>query len=235
MLEVKNLSVSFAKAQILFDINLKVDEGKLTAIMGPNGTGKTTLLRTISGLIKPATGIITFHGERIDTLSPHEVVRKGIVHCPEKRRIFPNMNVIENLELGAYLRKDEETIKGDLERVFRTFPVLKERKKQLAWTLSGGEQQMLAIGRSLMSKPKLLMLDEPSIGLAPLLKKRVIEAISNIRREGTTVLLVEQDVSLSLSVADKGYVLEHGKVTIKGGVKELRKNPHIKKVYLGIA
>lgn len=235
MLEVKNLSVSFAKAQILFDINLEVDEGKLTAIMGPNGTGKTTLLRTISGLIKPTTGIIIFCGERIDTLSPHEVVSKGIVHCPERRRIFPDMNVIENLELGAYLRKDKKTTKGDLEGVFRMFPVLKEREKQLAWTLSGGEQQMLAIGRSLMSKPKLLMLDEPSIGLAPLFKKRVIEAISNIWREGTTVLLVEQDVRLPLSVADKGYVLEHGKVAIKGSAEELRKSPHIKKVYLGIA
>ena len=234
MLEVKDLSVYYGKAQVLHDVNLKVDKGDIVTIIGPNGTGKTALLRVISGLMKPTKGTITFLGERIDGLPPHEVVKKGIAHCPERRRLFPDMTVMENLELGAYLRKDTEKIQRDLEKVIALFPLLKERKRQEARTLSGGEQQMLAIARALMSDPKLLILDEPSLGLAPIIRKKLTDAIHEIKRGGVTILMVEQDVCLALSLCDRGYVFEEGTVGMEGTRKYLEGNPRIKEAYLGV-
>ncbi|MCJ7613807.1 ABC transporter ATP-binding protein [Candidatus Bathyarchaeota archaeon] len=234
MLEVKDLSVYYGKAQVLHDVNLKVDKGDIVTIIGPNGTGKTALLRVISGLMKPTEGTITFLGERIDGLPPHEVVKKGIAHCPERRRLFPDMTVMENLELGAYLRKDTEKIQRDLEKVIALFPLLKERKRQEARTLSGGEQQMLAIARALMSDPKLLILDEPSLGLAPIIRKKLTDAIHEIKRGGVTILMVEQDVCLALSLCDRGYVFEEGTVGMEGTRKYLEGNPRIKEAYLGV-
>ena len=234
MLEVKDLSVYYGKAQVLHDVNLKVDKGDIVTIIGPNGTGKTALLRVISGLMKPTEGTITFLGERIDGLPPHEVVKKGIAHCPERRRLFPDMTVMENLELGAYLRKDTEKIQRDLEKVNALFPLLKERKRQEARTLSGGEQQMLAIARALMSDPKLLILDEPSLGLAPIIRKKLTDAIHEIKRGGVTILMVEQDVCLALSLCDRGYVFEEGTVGMEGTRKYLEGNPRIKEAYLGV-
>jgi len=234
LLEVKDLSVYYGKAQVLHDVNLKVDKGDIVTIIGPNGTGKTALLRVISGLMKPTKGTITFLGERIDGLPPHEVVKKGIAHCPERRRLFPDMTVMENLELGAYLRKDTEKIQRDLEKVNALFPLLKERKRQEARTLSGGEQQMLAIARALMSDPKLLILDEPSLGLAPIIRKKLTDAIHEIKRGGVTILMVEQDVCLALSLCDRGYVFEEGTVGMEGTRKYLEGNPRIKEAYLGV-
>ena len=233
MLDVQNVSVYYGKAQILHDINLNVEKGEIVAIMGPNGTGKTVFLRTISGLLRPKTGSITFLGERIDRLPSHEVVKRGIAHCPERQKLFPEMSVMENLELGAYLRSDTDSIKRDLEDTFDLFPVLKERRHQLARTLSGGEQQMLTLGRALMSDPKLMMLDEPSMGLAPIIRERIMSIINEIRRRGVTVLLVEQDVALALSLCDRGYVFEEGTVFIKGTNSYLKGNPRIKEAYLG--
>lgn len=210
-----------------------MEKGEIVAIMGPNGTGKTVFLRTISGLLRPKTGSITFLGERIDRLPSHEVVKRGIAHCPERQKLFPEMSVMENLELGAYLRSDTDSIKRDLEDTFDLFPVLKERRHQLARTLSGGEQQMLTLGRALMSDPKLMMLDEPSMGLAPIIRERIMSIINEIRRRGVTVLLVEQDVALALSLCDRGYVFEEGTVFIKGTNSYLKGNPRIKEAYLG--
>ncbi len=233
MLEVQNVSVYYGKARILHDVNLNIEQGEIVAIMGPNGTGKTVFLRTISGLLRPKTGRITFLGERIDRLPSHEIVKRGIAHCPERQKLFPEMSVMENLEIGAYLRSDSENIKRDLEDTFDLFPVLKERKNQLARTLSGGEQQMLTLGRALMSDPKLLMLDEPSMGLAPIIREKIMSVIYEIRKRGVTVLLVEQDVALALSLCDRGYVFEEGTVFIKGTNSYLKGNPRIKEAYLG--
>jgi branched-chain amino acid transport system ATP-binding protein len=233
LLEVQNVSVYYGKAQILHDVNLNIEQGEIVAIMGPNGTGKTVFLRTISGLLRPKTGRITFLGERIDRLPSHEIVKRGIAHCPERQKLFPEMSVMENLEIGAYLRSDSENIKRDLEDTFDLFPVLKERKNQLARTLSGGEQQMLTLGRALMSDPKLLMLDEPSMGLAPIIREKIMSVIYEIRKRGVTVLLVEQDVALALSLCDRGYVFEEGTVFIKGTNSYLKGNPRIKEAYLG--
>ncbi len=234
MLEVRNLSVYYGKAQALHDVNLRVDKGEIVTIIGPNGSGKTALLRAISGLLKPAEGTITFQRDRIDKLPPHEIVKRGIAHCPERRRLFPEMTVMENLELGAYLRKDAEKIRNDLETVIKLFPLLKEGKSQEARTLSGGEQQMLAIARALMSNPKLLMLDEPSLGLAPIMREKLTNAIHEIKRGGVTILMVEQDVGLALSLCDRGYVFEEGSVCMEGSRKYLKGNPRIKEAYLGI-
>jgi branched-chain amino acid transport system ATP-binding protein len=233
LLDVQNVSVYYGKAQILHDVNLNIEQGEIVAIMGPNGTGKTVFLRTISGLLRPKTGRITFLGERIDRLPSHEIVKRGIAHCPERQKLFPEMSVMENLEIGAYLRSDSENIKRDLEDTFDLFPVLKERKNQLARTLSGGEQQMLTLGRALMSDPKLLMLDEPSMGLAPIIREKIMSVIYEIRKRGVTVLLVEQDVALALSLCDRGYVFEEGTVFIKGTNSYLKGNPRIKEAYLG--
>jgi branched-chain amino acid transport system ATP-binding protein len=234
LLEVKDVSIFYEKAQVLHDINLKVDKGNIVTIIGPNGTGKTALLRVISGLTKPAKGSITFLGKRIDGLPPHKIVEIGIAHCPERHRLFPEMSVMENLEMGAYLRKDTENIRRDLEKVIQLFPLLEERKRQDSRTLSGGEQQMLAIARALMSKPKLLILDEPSLGLAPIIRDKLIEAIQKIKHDGITILMVEQDVSLALRLCDHGYVFEEGTVVMNGSKEYLKGNPRIKEAYLGI-
>jgi len=211
-----------------------VDKGEIVAIIGPNGTGKTTLLRAISGLHRATKGKITFFGERIDRLPPHEIVKRGIAHCPERFKLFPDMTVLENIELGAFLRKDHSAIKKDLDDVFALFPLLEERKSQMARTLSGGEQQMLAIGRALMSKPKLLMLDEPSLGLAPIIRENLVDAIQEITRRGITIMMIEQDVPLALRLCDRGYVFEDGTVIMEGSKKFLEGNPKIREAYLGI-
>jgi len=234
LLEVKDVAVNYGKAEVLHDVNLRVEKGDIVTIIGPNGTGKTALLRVISGLMKPAGGSITFLGERIDGLPPHEIVQRGIAHCPERRRLFPEMSVMENLEMGAYLRKDTENIRRDMEKVIGLFPLLEERKGQDSRTLSGGEQQMLAIARALMSDPKLLILDEPSLGLAPIIREKLIDAIKEIKRAGITILMVEQDVWLALSLCDQGYVFEEGTVVMGGSKRFLEGNPRIKEAYLGI-
>ena len=199
-------------------------------MVGPNGAGKSTLLRAISALI-PREGEIAFMGERIDQHPAHEIVLKGIIHCPERRQLFADFTVAENLEMGAFLRKDKQKIREDLRSVYRLFPVLEERKKQLSATLSGGEQQMLAIGRSMMSSPKLLMLDEPSIGLSPLIKKSLIEGIRSIWKSGIAVLIVEQDASLALDLAERVYIIEHGKIGLEGKSKDLINNEEVRRVY----
>ena len=234
LLEVNNLSVFYGKAEIFHDINLKVNKGEIVAIIGPNGTGKTTLLRTISGLHRAAKGSIIFSGERIDNLPPHEIVKRGIAHCPERYKLFPDMTVLENIEMGAFLRKDQSEIKTDLEEGFSLFPLLEERKRQQARTLSGGEQQMLAVARGLMSKPKLLMLDEPSLGLAPIIRDKLVDAIREITKRGITIMMIEQDVALALDLCDRGYVFEEGTVIMEGSKKFLEGNPRIREAYLGI-
>jgi branched-chain amino acid transport system ATP-binding protein len=234
LLEVNNLSVFYGKAEIFHDVNLKVNKGEIVAIIGPNGTGKTTLLRTISGLHRAAKGSIIFSGERIDNLPPHEIVKRGIAHCPERYKLFPDMTVLENIEMGAFLRKNQSEIKTDLEEAFSLFPLLEERKRQQARTLSGGEQQMLAIARGLMSKPKLLMLDEPSLGLAPIIRDKLVDAIREITKRGITIMMIEQDVALALDLCDRGYVFEEGTVIMEGSKKFLEGNPRIREAYLGI-
>ena len=235
MLEVKKIYHYYGKAKALEDVSLTVESKSLDAVIGPNGAGKSTLLRAITGLEEIDRGTITFKGERIDELEPYEIARKGIAHCPERRRLFPDMSVMENLEMGAYSVKDKDKIKSLTKLVFKIFPILEQRQKQSAGTLSGGEQQMLAIARALMANPKLLLMDEPSLGLAPKIKNRIFEAINEIKKTGTTTLLVEQDAVLALEVADNLHVLEEGKIEMRGTPKELRKEPRMKEVYLGIS
>ncbi len=234
LLEMKKIYHYYGKARALEEINLKIEEKALDVVIGPNGAGKSTLLRVISGLEEPDRGKIVFLGERIDELKAHKITKKGISHCPERRRLFYDMTVEDNLKMGAYILKDKETYKKQLEFMFEIFPRLKERRKQRAGTLSGGEQQMLAIARSLMSNPKLLLLDEPSLGLAPKVKKKIFDAINKIKGEGTTTLLVEQDAVLAMNVAENIHLLEEGKIEMRGTSEELKKEPRIKKVYLGI-
>lgn len=234
LLEIKKIYHYYGKAKALEEINLTVEEGSFDAIIGPNGAGKTTLLRVITKLEEPDRGKIFFKGERIDELEPYQIASRGIIHCPERRRLFYDMNVLENLRIGAYKLKDKERFEEILEDVFEIFPRLEERKKQRAGTLSGGEQQMLAIGRSLMADPKLLLMDEPSLGLAPKVKKNIFNAIEKIKREGKTILLVEQDAVLAMEIADFIYVLEDGKIEMRGTKEELKREPKIKEVYLGI-
>jgi len=234
MLEVKRINVYYGDLQALWDVSFEVNKGEIVTIVGSNGAGKTTTLRTISGLLRPKPGEISFMGERIDRLPPHKIVEKGIAHIPEGRRLFPYMTVLENLELGAYTREAREKKDDTLEWVYQLFPKLKERRSQLAGTLSGGEQQMLAIGRALMSRPKLLMSDEPSLGLAPKLVLLVFEMLKKINEEGITILLVEQNVRHALELADRGYVLETGKIVLEGDSRELLANEHVKKAYLGM-
>ena len=224
----------YGKARALEDINLKIEEQSLDAVIGPNGAGKSTLLRVISGLEEPDRGKIEFLGERIDDMKPHKIAKRGISHCPERRRLFYDMSVAANLRLGAYLLKDKKKFNKLLDFVYEIFPRLKEREKQRAGTLSGGEQQMLAIGRALMSNPKLLLMDEPSLGLAPKVKDKIFKAIEKIKQEGTTTLLVEQDAVLAMDVAENIHVLEEGKIEMRGTKEELQKEPRIKEVYLGI-
>lgn len=234
MLKIENLHVNYGAIKAVRGINIEVKEKSIVTLIGANGAGKTTTLRTISGLIKPASGKITFEGQDITNMAPDKIVQMGICQSPEGRLIFSNLTVKENLEMGAYTRKDKENIKYDLEFVFAFFPRLKERINQLGGTLSGGEQQMLAIARSLMSKPKLLLLDEPSLGIAPLLVKTIFEKIVALNKtSGITILLVEQNANLALNNSDYGYVLETGEITLEGPAKELAENEEVKKAYLG--
>ncbi len=234
MLEIENLSAAYGMVQILRDVNFKVEKGEIVSIIGPNGAGKTTLVKTIMGFLHPKTGSIKFNGENIEKLPTYEIVKKGLTMIPEGREIFPRMTVEENLQLGAFSIKDKAKIKETKEKVFDIFPVLKKKDKVLAQTLSGGEQQMLVICRSLMSNPQLLILDEPSLGLAPIIVEKVLDTVRTINEEGVTVLLVEQNIHHSLNVADRGYVLEEGKIILEGKSRELLSNSHIKEVYLGL-
>jgi len=233
MLEIKNMDVHYGVIHVLKGISFKVNDGEIVTLIGANGAGKTTTLRTISGLKKPTSGTIMLDGEDITSTSAQERVKRGISHAPEGRRIFPDMTVLENLELGAYLRKDKEGIARDLKMVYERFPILSDRKKQLAGTLSGGEQQMLAIGRALMSRPKILFLDEPSMGLAPFLVQEIFNIIKDINTAGTTILLVEQNASMALQIAHRAYVLETGSIVLSGKGAELMQSDEIKKAYLG--
>ena len=234
LLEMRKIYHYYGKARALEEINLTIEEGALDAVIGPNGAGKSTLLRVISGLEEPDRGKIEFLGERIDELKAHKIAKKGIALCPERRRLFYDMTVMENIEMGAYSLKNKKKFKELLEFIFELFPRLKERRKQRAGTLSGGEQQMLAIARAIMANPKLLLLDEPSLGLAPKIKDKIFLAINKIKREGTTTLLVEQDAVLAMNVGENIHLLEEGKIEMRGTKEELEKEPRIKKVYLGI-
>ncbi|UCC58965.1 MAG: ABC transporter ATP-binding protein [Candidatus Bathyarchaeum sp.] len=234
MLEVETVSSGYGLIQILWDVSFKVGEKEIVSIIGPNGAGKTTLVRTIMGLLPARNGTIRFKGENIENLPPYEIVKKGVTLIPEGREIFPRMTVEENMLLGAYTINDKKAVTESKERIYQIFPVLRKKGKVLAQTLSGGEQQMLVIGRSLMSNPELLILDEPSLGLAPIIIAKVLDTLRKINEEGVAVLLVEQNIRDSLNIADRGYVLEEGKIIIEGKGRELLTNDHIKKVYLGI-
>lgn len=233
MLNINEISTFYKRTQALFGISMDVVQGEVVTLLGANGAGKTTTLRTISGLLVPSSGGITFLGNRLEGLSPDIIVRYGISQCPEGRQVFARMTVLENLEMGAYTVKGQKIIEEGFEMVFRSFPLLKERKQQLAGTLSGGEQQMLAMGRALMSWPKLLLLDEPSAGLAPLLVKEILSIIGRIQRQGITVLLIEQNAKMALSIADRAYVMETGVIVLEGSAKELMNDERVKKTYLG--
>ncbi|MBT3361395.1 MAG: ABC transporter ATP-binding protein [Rhodospirillales bacterium] len=233
MLSVKNASVYFGKVSGIKDVSIDVEEGQIVALIGANGAGKSTTLRAISGLKQPSKGEIWFKGERIDHLSPEEITMRGIAHVPEGRRVFPFMTVKENLEMGAFTRKDKGGIARDLESVFKHFPRLRERLTQAAGTMSGGEQQMLAMGRALMSDPKVVLMDEPSLGLSPILCQEIAKIIKEIHAEGRTVVLVEQNARLALSLAQKGYVLETGSVVLEDDAKALLENDKVQETYLG--
>jgi len=233
MLEINNIDVYYGVIHALKNVSLRVDEGEIVTLIGANGAGKTTTLKTITGLIQPKNGSIYFEGKRIDGLDAQDIVKIGISHVPEGRRVFQDMTVMENLELGAFLRKDKNGIKKDLEAIYARFPVLKDRSKQRAGTLSGGEQQMLVIGRALLSRPKLLLMDEPSMGLAPLLVHEIFSIIKEINNNGTTILLVEQNANMALSIAHRAYVLEIGSITLEGPGKTLLQSEEIRKAYLG--
>lgn len=234
MLEVENLSAAYGLIQILWDVSFKIREKEIVSIIGPNGAGKTTLVKTIMGLLPAKNGTIRFKGENIEKLPTYEIVKKGVTLIPEGREIFPRMTVEENMLLGAYTINDKNAVKESKERIYQIFPVLKKKEKALAQTLSGGEQQMLVICRSLMSNPELLILDEPSLGLAPIIVGKVLDTLRKINEEGGTILLVEQNIRDSLNIADRGYVIEEGKIIIEGKGRELLSNDHIKEVYLGI-
>lgn len=233
MLEIKNLNVHYSGIHALKGISLRVEEGEIVTLIGANGAGKTTTLRTISGLKKITDGEIRLGELNLNDRSAPQRVALGVSQVPEGRRIFPEMSVLENLEMGAFLRKDKDGIRKDMESVYERFPILGNRKRQLAGTLSGGEQQMLAMGRALMSRPKILLLDEPSMGLAPLLVREIFEIIKDINQSGTTVLLIEQNASMALSIADRGYVIETGSIVLSGSGKELMTSKEVQKAYLG--
>jgi branched-chain amino acid transport system ATP-binding protein len=233
LLEVRDLSVRYGKALAVEQVSVTVDKGELVGVLGPNGAGKTTLLKAISRAIG-STGTLKFKGETLERLPPYDVVARGICHCPEGRRLFPELSVLKNLQLGAYLRSNKAEIAEDLERVFALFPVLKERQQQQSSTLSGGEQQMVAIARAMMGRPELLLLDEPSVGIAPRLKGLIFDAIEKIRKDGTAILIVEQDATATLRIADRVYVLEHGRTVREGRAKELAGDEYIRQVYLGV-
>ena len=233
MLKIDNIHVYYGAIHALKGVSLEVKAGEIVTLIGANGAGKSTTLRTVSGLLAPKSGGISFLGENIAGMPAHEIVKHGISQVPEGRRIFAEMSVQENLEMGAFTRKDKAGVEKDFEIVYNRFPRLKERRKQQAGTLSGGEQQMLAMGRALMSRPKLLLLDEPSMGLAPLLIKEIFSIIEDINREGTTVLLVEQNANMALSIAHRAYVMETGRITLQGAAKELAASEDVRKAYLG--
>jgi len=233
LLEVKDMNVYYGVIHAIKNVSFEVDQGEIVALIGANGAGKTSIMHTISGLIHSQGGSIQFEGADISKLSAHKIPGLGLVQVPEGRHVFTEMTVMENLEMGAYLRKDKEGIQKDLEKVFQRFPRLKERKSQLAGTLSGGEQQMLAMGRALMAKPKLLLLDEPSMGLSPILVNEIFDIIQEINKDGVTVVVVEQNANKALSIADRAYVLETGNVTISGDAKDVADNPKVREAYLG--
>jgi branched-chain amino acid transport system ATP-binding protein len=233
MLKIENLEVAYGNIKAIKGISLEVNQGEIVTLIGSNGAGKSTTLRAISGILKPRSGSITFKGERIDGVEGHEIVAKGICQSPEGRRIFPRMTVDENLDLGAFLRNDKAAIAADRQRVLELFPRLQERINQKAGTMSGGEQQMLAVGRALMGSPELLLLDEPSMGLAPVLVDMIFETIEKINKQGTTILLVEQNALAALNVADRAYVLESGSIKMSGKAKDLISNDEVTKAYLG--
>ena len=233
MLEVKNLEVYYGVIQAIKGISFEVNEGEVIALIGANGAGKTTTLQTITGMLQPKAGEIIFEGKDISKIPGHKIVSMGMAHVPEGRRVFAELSVYENLKLGAYTRKDKKEIEETLARVYKSFPRLEERKNQLAGTLSGGEQQMLAMGRALMSKPKIILMDEPSMGLSPILVEEIFHIIREISAGGTTVLLVEQNAKKALAIADRAYVLETGNIVLSGDAKEMMNNDSIKKVYLG--
>ena len=235
MLETRDLTVKYDLISALSEVSISAEERTITTIVGSNGAGKTTLLKTISGLIRPESGEIRFLGERIDAASPTAIVRMGISHVPEGRELFPRISVYDNLMVGAYLRKDKKAIRRDLDRIYQHFPILKDRRRQLARDLSGGEQQMLAFGRALMSDPKLLLLDEPSIGLAPVVEQKIMETLRVLTvDENVGVVLVEQNAALALSVASHGYVLEQGSLVLQGPANELIKDDNVRAAYLGL-
>jgi branched-chain amino acid transport system ATP-binding protein len=233
LLEVEDIKVAYGKILAVKGISFNVDEGEVVSLIGTNGAGKTTTLRTVSGLLRPTEGEIRFNGTRIDGMAAHKIVELGLAQSPEGRHIFPRMTIEQNLLLGAYLRKSDGSIEQDVQRAYDLFPVLGERRRQAAGTLSGGEQQMLAMGRALMSKPKLLMLDEPSMGLSPIMMQRIMTTVSELREQGVTILLVEQNAQAALSLADRGYVIETGQVVLEDNGRALLGNEQVRKAYLG--
>ena len=235
MLKIDDLVVAYGGIEALKGISLEVEEGKIIRLIGANGAGKSTTLRTIMGLVKPKHGTITYMGKNLLEMKTQNMVSQGITLVPEGRRIFPNLSVLENLKVGAFARNDEKGIQEDMELVYNLFPILKERSWQVAGTLSGGEQQMLAVGRALMSRPKLMMMDEPSLGLAPLIVKDIFSIIKEVNKQGVTILLIEQNANAALHIADLGYVMETGRIILKGTGEELLKNPDVRKAYLGDA
>ncbi|MCS7235915.1 MAG: ABC transporter ATP-binding protein [Armatimonadota bacterium] len=233
LLELEDLHVYYGNIHALKGVSLHVEAGEIVALLGANGAGKSTTLNTVSGLLRPRRGSVRLEGDDLIRVPPHRIVERGVVQVPEGRRIFGQLTVLENLEMGAFTRTDPQGVKEDLERVFTLFPRLKERAGQVAGTLSGGEQQMLAIGRALMARPRVLLMDEPSMGLAPLLVEQIFDAIQEINRQGTTILLVEQNAYMALQVAHRGYVLQTGQVVLSGPAEQLRENPEVKRAYLG--
>ncbi len=233
MLKVENLNVHYGAIHAIHGVSLEVHQGEIVSLIGANGAGKTTVLHTISGLKKATSGTVTLEGLDLFSIDPHKIVQHGMAHVPEGRRIFSEMTVMENLEMGAYIRRDKAGIEADLEKIFHYFPRLRERSKQLGGTLSGGEQQMLAIGRALMSQPKILLMDEPSMGLSPLLVKEIFHIIGQLNRDGMTILLVEQNAKMALSIANRAYVLETGNVVMSGNARELLEDDKVRKAYLG--
>ena len=235
VLETYKLNVSYGIIPVLRDVTIKVNEGEILTVLGPNGSGKSTLLRTIAGLLRPSSGLIKFQSQRINGYSPHKITELGISLVPEGRRLFPSLSVLENLRIGAYTAHARKNLEEVLKQVFDLFPILKERKDQKAGTLSGGEQQMLAIGRALMSQPRLLMIDEPSSGLSPKVAKKVISTLKELNvKTGLTVLLVEQNVKMALEIANRGYVIENGTIVLEGEAEVLKSNEHVKEAYLGM-
>ncbi len=233
-LKINNINVAYGDIQVLFDVSLHIEKGEVVSIIGANGAGKTTTLKTISGLLHPSKGSIIFNDETIDNLSPEKIVEKGIIHVPEGRKLFPFMSVEENLEMGSYNSRAYDKRFETMEEIFELFPRLKERRKQMAGTLSGGERQMVAVGRGLMAKPDILMFDEPSLGLAPVIIKNIMNIVKTIADSGTTIILVEQNIHVSLSISNRAYVLEQGYVVNSGDAKQLLNDPSVKKAFLGI-